>query len=154
MVIIPTEKSFDWKRTPLALFAIVLANILVFFLYQSGDSPKIQQALAQYNQHQLLQTEWPIYRDYLKERGEEELITEYQQMIESGMADSVSLTLLLDFEFKQHLQANARSHITHLKYEDWSFQRDFINQQLNSISFIAGGLTLFGAACRRAFAIR
>ena len=48
MIIVPTEKRFDWKRSPLMLIGIVVLNVLVFFLYQSGDSQKYTEALELY----------------------------------------------------------------------------------------------------------
>lgn len=62
MIIIPTEKRFDWRHAPVMLFGIILFNILVFFLYQSGDDRKIAQTLEAYGESGYFELEWPLYR--------------------------------------------------------------------------------------------
>lgn len=140
MIIVPTEKRFDWQHTPLALFAVVLLNILVFFLYQSGDSVKFERAFAAYQQNQLFSLEWPIYRDYLALQEQEEMLEEYEALVEQGFAANVSSVLLADFDFARYLNKNAHKFITNLYYEDWRFARDQVNSHLWSVSFLSAGL--------------
>lgn len=140
MIIVPTEKSFDWKHTPLALFAVVLLNVLVFFVYQSGDQVKLEQASLAYEQYQLFAIEWPIYQEYLVAQDEEERAQSYQTLLDQGFAAEVSMALLMDFEFTRHLEANGREFITNIYYDDWYLNRAAVNAQVSSISFLSAGL--------------
>ncbi|MEX1033820.1 MAG: rhomboid family intramembrane serine protease [Cellvibrionaceae bacterium] len=140
MVIVPTEKSFDWQYTPAVLLSLVMINVLVFFLYQSGDNTKLMQAFASYQQQQLFDVEWPIYRKYLVARDEQELADDYQAAIEEGFGVDVQFALLVDFDFKSYIDANGREHFTNTHYEDWRNARAIINRQLEAISFLNFGL--------------
>ena len=40
MIILPAERRLDWNNAPVALVAIIVLNILVFFLYQAGDDDR------------------------------------------------------------------------------------------------------------------
>lgn len=140
MVIIPTEKSFDWKHTPVVLFTLVVINALVFFLYQSGDNLKLQQAFAAYQQNQLFRIEWPIYRQYLIDNGEESLAREYTAMVEESFAAEVVTALVVDFDFARFLEAQGREFITNIYYDDWYYQRKAVNAHLKSVSIFNHGL--------------
>lgn len=140
MIIVPTEKRFDWQHTPLALFAVVVLNVLVFFLYQSGDNAKFERAFAVYEQYELFTLEWPIYQDYLATQGQAELAEEYAALVDQGLSPSVSAALLVDFDFARYLDDYARDHITNLYYEDWYMDRQAVNKALMSVSFISAGL--------------
>lgn len=62
MVILPTEKRFDWQHTPVMLFGVVLLNTPIVFLCQSGDISKLNQAHFAYVVQGLLELEWPVYK--------------------------------------------------------------------------------------------
>ncbi|GAB1255620.1 rhomboid family intramembrane serine protease [Aurantivibrio plasticivorans] len=86
MIILPTEKSFDWQHAPVVLISIVLLNVFVFFFYQSNDSAKFEQAYTTYESTGLLEIEWPIYKQYLIDQGETELAEEYQEYVDERAA--------------------------------------------------------------------
>lgn len=58
MLIVPTEKQFDWKHAPVVLLLIVLTNIAVFIFYQSQDFGKVTSALTPFVDEGLLEQEW------------------------------------------------------------------------------------------------
>lgn len=66
MIIIPVEKQFKWKQAPYVLFAIVLINIAIFFFLQLNDPVKMVQTFELYQQKGLIDTEMPLYEDYLQ----------------------------------------------------------------------------------------
>src|SRR5690606_33114176 len=114
MVILPTEKRFDWQRAPLSLLFLVLLNVLVFFLYQSGDGAKFQQAMASYQQNNLFEREWPAYQAYLLETERQEDAQQYQEFVDQGMPAMVAQALLMDFDFRLWLEVHAREYITNI----------------------------------------
>ncbi|MGQ9427470.1 rhomboid family intramembrane serine protease [Gilvimarinus sp. F26214L] len=140
MVIVPTEKRFDWQHSPLVLFGLVLLNVLVFFVYQSGDGMRLERAFAVYHQQNLLELEWPLYRDYLTARDQQALVSDYQSALDEGYAVDVARALLLDFEFKHYLAQEGRALFTNIRYEDWDLKRSMVNDHLDSMSFLSGGL--------------
>ncbi|PSF05101.1 rhomboid family intramembrane serine protease [Marinobacter fuscus] len=113
MLIIPAENAIDWKRPPWVTLGLIMACLLVFLFYQGGDDRKLEGALEQYLDSELLALEAPAYEDYLqrKIRFEDEQeraleLQEFQQLREDNEALWQAITLLLDREFYQYLQQN------------------------------------------------
>ena len=50
MIILPVERRLNWSHPPIVLIGIILLNILVFFLYQSGDTERYIKAITAYNE--------------------------------------------------------------------------------------------------------
>ena len=50
MIILPVERRLNWSHPPIVLIGIILLNILVFFLYQSGDTERYINAITAYNE--------------------------------------------------------------------------------------------------------
>ncbi|MCH8532596.1 MAG: rhomboid family intramembrane serine protease [Saccharospirillum sp.] len=141
MIILPTEKRLDMNRAPFVLFGIILLNILIFVVYQSGDSQKINDALQQYQQERMLPFEWPLYEAWLERQGEQEHLAELQSAYESGFYAEVAFELLLDASFYQHLQVVAQSELHFDEYQQWSRARADIHRTVQSVSVLANGLT-------------
>ena len=57
MFIIPTEKRINWQRPPIAMFGLMIINILVFWLYQGLDNHRIEMAISAYENHKLINEE-------------------------------------------------------------------------------------------------
>lgn len=140
MVIIPTEKRFDWKHAPVVLFVVVFINIAVFFLYQSGDDQKIERALESYQTSNYLDVEWPLFENYLAERGESELLDQVRDLYDQELYAELSVRLLMRTDFYFYLEANATELIVHEKHLAWMTPRLEINREIASTSFLAYGL--------------
>lgn len=140
MVILPTEKSFDWQHTPVVLISLVILNILVYFFYQSGDNAKLENAYSLYEEANLFAIEWPIYQEYLRAQGDDEKVSEYQIYVDNDHRPDVAYALLTDFEFNHYLNDNYRDVIPDADYSEWSATRPSINRIIESISFYHFGL--------------
>lgn len=140
MIIIPTEKRFDWQHAPLILFSIVLLNTLVFFLYQSGDNAKFQQAWTLYDQNQFIEFEWPAFKNYLAEHGRQDEVNQNQSYLDNDQKINVAMRILVEQGFFQYLQTNQQSLISPQRHEEWLTHRGQINTIIASISNNAFGL--------------
>lgn len=140
MIILPTEKSFDWQHTPVVLISLVILNIFIFFFYQGGDGKKWERAYFQYEEAQLLSVEWPLYRDYLSEQGNAEYLVQLQASMDNGMASEVSQSLLQDIGFNLYLNEKYHELMPDHVYIQWSSARRVVDSALGSISFIRFGL--------------
>jgi membrane associated rhomboid family serine protease len=140
MVIIPTEKSFDWQHTPFVLIGLVIFNVLVFFFYQSGDGQKLDTAYDYYEKAELFPIEWPIYKQYLLENNDPQVIDELQAYIDEGYADEAAFALLTDLGFTHHLHDNYRDLVPDGDYNEWSSTRPKITPIVESISSFRFGL--------------
>ena len=137
MVIIPTEKRFDWKHAPIILFSIVVLNVLIYFGYQHNDDKKVYSALSRYSELGLLEYEWPAYREFLESKNEDERLAEVQDLYNNSENPDAYFNLIYeivtDTDFFQFLlDAN---YLT-----SWSSARREISQQIESVSSISYGL--------------
>ncbi len=66
MIIVPVEKTIDWRRPPMVLIMLVALNVLVFAFYQGDDNEAVYDAVEHYRDKGLLNTEWRAYQAYTK----------------------------------------------------------------------------------------
>ncbi len=146
MLILPTEKRFDWRYTPWMLCTLVLLNVLIFFVYQSKDAHKFEQAYERYVELDLVTKEWPAFSTYLKEQQRDDELADYEAMREDGFEDELAFSILSERAFYPWL-----SHRSDLltfdvydandSWESWRRQREQINALMDAISVYAAGLT-------------
>ena len=157
MVIIPTEKRFDWKHTPLVLFALVILNSLIYFGYQFGDGYKQMESVVDYKSYGFLEKEWPLFREYLEKNHETQRLEKNQKLYDEILSikekdqhveyeEGISLeyeliqNIITDIEFYEYLEENAYT-VFYLNYiEKWALPRREINEKIKSVSAIALGL--------------
>jgi membrane associated rhomboid family serine protease len=75
MLAIPLTKKISLKNPPVATIAIILINILVFFVFQSNDEERYAAAVDFYFQSGLEEIEKPLYLDFLETRRPQEYRT-------------------------------------------------------------------------------
>lgn len=139
MIIVPTEKSLDWRHAPLVLCTLVFINVMVFFLYQSSDTPKIVEAISSYHAQGFIQDEWPIFEKYLEEQGDAQL-EEYRRQYAKAEYDYIIADLLMREDFYHYLQTNVRSYLTPDRFEQWVTERARLHGLIQSLSYVANGL--------------
>lgn len=145
MVVLPTEKRFDWQHAPIMLFTIVCLNVLVFFVYQSGDDAKFNQAFNHYSQSGLLRMEWPAYQKYLDSESETEMLEAFREQYQEQYTDEIIVTLVLDDDFMAYLGDHSSQLVFDLydegdNWDNWSRQRKIVDDELHSISSLSLGL--------------
>jgi membrane associated rhomboid family serine protease len=140
MIIIPTEKRFDWQHTPFVLFSIVALNILIFFAYQSGDAKKLQGAYLKYSQEKYLELEWPFFKKYLSQRNEEKTLRQYQSLYNEERFDQITSYILIRPDFYEYLRKDQYDYLQKNNVGDWFFIREEINRSIQSTSIFSFGL--------------
>jgi len=141
MIVVPTEKQFDWRHAPIVLFVIVLLNVLVYFVYQTGDSEKYVTSIGSYLDAGYLEKEWPIFQNYLREQGENETLSALIQQYDTGDETLVAMQILRRQDFFSYLRARADSNFQQPFLSEWENSRPTIQTAFNSVSTIAHGLT-------------
>ena len=145
MIVLPTEKRFDWKHAPVMLFSIAIINILVFFLYQSADQSKYINALESYEHNNLLRTEWPAYQHFLDSLDERELLNELNQQFNNERYSSIVEYIVGDEAFYQYILNNEEllyfdPYKTNDDFQNWRRKRNEVDDYFYSISTFQGGL--------------
>lgn len=72
MLIVPLHRAPTWENFPWVTAALVVINVLVFALLQSGDGRTRAQAVEGYLSADLPRIEFPAYAEWLRAEGEAE----------------------------------------------------------------------------------
>lgn len=65
-MLIPFDRKPDWRDPPVVTILLVLVNLLIFFIFQSGDGQGMQDAVRYYFESGLARIELPRYIDETK----------------------------------------------------------------------------------------
>lgn len=145
MVVLPTEKRFDWQYAPVMLIAIVLLNVLIFFLYQSNDAAKMEQALTLYAESGLLKNEWPAYQAYLTQDGDSEQLSDARELYKAQDIYPLAYAITADSGFTDYLHTYPDS-LTFDVYsiddnaQSWRWRRNDVMATIDTISSNRFGL--------------
>ncbi len=107
MIILPTEKRFDWSNPPFTLLLIITLNLVIFFFYQFGDDVKFSTAIRLYQQAELFDVEWPEYQTYLSEHDQSQRLADYRELYKAGDSVTLMMYMLYDQQFYQYLSDNS-----------------------------------------------
>lgn len=166
MLIIPTEKTFDWSNIPIVLIVIVLLNTSIYLGYQTRDSAKIDTILKTYVEAGYTDTEWSHYNDYInaqKKASPEQAqnldlqFNHIKDYVSNNNSLAVSYALLRDPGFSQYIHTHFGRHAqpseTKLEFSNyqemlkdrdtnktWLSTRDEARQILLSTSALRFGL--------------
>ncbi len=66
MIAIPLTKKISWRNPPIMTIAIILINVLVFFITQGEDDDRYLEAKTFYFESGLDKIEIPLYLDFLE----------------------------------------------------------------------------------------
>lgn len=135
MLIVPTEKRFDWAHAPIVLFVIVVLNVLMFFGYQALDEYKFEEASRAYYEQDYIDIEWPLYQKYLSEQNlESQQVSTLQlddadTLYEEGDYATLSFNLLRDDAFHEYLQEHYQSSdiVQQLREQNYRLDDNFQN---------------------------
>ena len=136
MLIIPAENAINWKRPPWVTLGLMMACVMVFLFYQGADDRKLDAAIEQYLDGNLLALEAPAYEDYLQREirfeGDRQSVLELQEFLALREQDEQgwqAVTLLFDRDYYQYLQDNRDLIWSVAERNQWSEQRGAIEEQ-------------------------
>jgi len=147
MLIIPVERQLNWRKPPLMTLAIILANVLIFFIYQSQDAKLLQQGVDQYIDADFAPLEAPVYKEYLERRirlqldDRIELAEEVQTAIDEKNEEWLAYVILLDPGFYSMLVDEGPLFWQNDVYFAWKDERaEIVEKYINNISSLRLGL--------------
>lgn len=148
MLIIPAEKSLDWKNPPWMTFTLMLACLVVFVFYQGQDPRLMHSALEQYLGHELDRLEAPIYETYLEreirlegETDRRDELEAFREIREQNDRPGLAVSMLVDRAFFDYVLENRQMLMTVREREQWQATRIPIQQELiNELSAFEAGL--------------
>jgi len=84
MFFIPFFRKVDWSNPPLITILLILANCLIFIIFQLHDDEHTEQAYEFYLQSKLPKIEIPLYFDYLNKTNQWEKLEDYKAILDSN----------------------------------------------------------------------
>ncbi len=139
MIVLPTEKRFDWSNPPFTLLLIVTLNLAIFFFYQFGDDVKFETAIRLYQQAELFDVEWPEYQTYLSVHNQSQRLADYQERYQAGDSVTLMTYMLYDQKFYHYLSENSVEILDPTIAEKWRVVRQHITNTLFSTSVLRFG---------------
>ncbi|PCJ44906.1 MAG: hypothetical protein COA99_06320 [Moraxellaceae bacterium] len=141
MIIIPAEKNFDWQHAPIVTALLILANLLIFSLWQSQDSEKLENIVQYYKTSDLPALEYPIYLSYLYQSEQAEFASHTEKRWDAGDREGIYHNMATDLGFIYILNQTDQAFWGADDYTRWLTQHQKIEQQARKLSFIQFGLS-------------
>ena len=118
---IPFDRKPDWRNPPLITLLLILANILVFMIFQSGDDRRMQEAIRYYFESGLAKIELPRYLDEMK--GASQPSTTSSAADPAAFGISVLLQMQRDTRYMERLQSGQIISPKDAQYPEWQLRR-------------------------------
>lgn len=122
MFIIPVGDRVDWKRPPVVTLLLILINCFVFFLLQSGDGRKDEEAMQYYFSSELPKLELNRYSEYLEKKGDSAGSQRFKSMLDKRDSNAL-LVMEHDTKFMHELHAGTVIIQQSPEFDSWTLQR-------------------------------
>jgi len=142
MIILPLDRPIDWRRPPLAVFGLLLVNVLVYFGAQAGDLRAQGEAFRWYHESGLAEIELPRYRDWLVDNGAREFVNEHGDALDEPRGPWLP-HLLSNGRFQQALAAGEIIEPADDVYPEWRQKRLRFERRLDESTAMRWGLRPF-----------
>ena len=140
MIIVPTEKRFDWQNAPIVLFFIVILNVLVFYAYQTGDSEYFDEAFSIYVNDGIYEKELPLYQDFLNQGNDYDKKEFFKEIVQHPNQSYIASYMLQDDIFYAYMLENGADLFEPDYYDYWLYQREHIHDLMFGVSYKKHGL--------------
>ncbi|MCP4690376.1 MAG: rhomboid family intramembrane serine protease [Desulfobacterales bacterium] len=143
MLIIPISGKLSWRNPPAVTIALIVVNVLVFFIFQLGEDEKFMQAHEYYFKSGLAEIELPRYLDYRESRSEdpEEDFSLPEDEDERAMAKfHYYMEMMTDHDFQTMLRQDEIVRADDPVYAEWKSLRTNYNEKVSRIFMMKYGL--------------
>ena len=118
---LPLDRKPDWKNPPLVTLFLVLANVLVFYIWQHNDENHRRDAFEHYMVSELYKTET---EQYLKFRNKKIELTDQDYQRFNNKVQDIFYEMRKDIEFQQKLDADQIIKPGDKEYAAWKQKRE------------------------------
>ncbi|HEY0179763.1 MAG TPA: rhomboid family intramembrane serine protease [Dokdonella sp.] len=131
MLILPLHRTPRLANLPWAALALILTNVFVFCVLQSGDDERLEGALDGYVESGLAREEFPAYHDWLAAQdASAERAAEFDAWVEAGATQPAAQQLQSDAAFVAALHAG---HVPGVGGAEWRARRDEFERRWNAV---------------------
>ncbi|MEW8292661.1 MAG: rhomboid family intramembrane serine protease [Candidatus Thiodiazotropha endolucinida] len=138
MIILPLERSFDWRNPPLVTLLLVAINCFCFFSWQNDENKRFNQAMEFYRDSGLAQLEYSEFIRYSEVSNPESV----KEIGNSGHYTIMThfFDMRANFDFYHALINNEVISSDNENYFDWKTKRDQFNHLLEQVTYLEYGL--------------
>ena len=118
MLILPMERTFDIRRPPVVTILLLIINVIVFMSTSGSDEELMFTAVEAYETQELLETELPLFKDYLiMEAGDSDWFDVWDEMesvdeLGDDQRFYLVMQILTDSNYKDFLENRVTSFTT------------------------------------------
>lgn len=138
MLILPFFRKIDWHSPPVITLLIILINVFVYFVMQSGDEEAFDEAVNYYLESSLPDIEYPLYAAYLqqsdqREKHDELFETKSNSRKKHKPNPNIYFALEHDMPFQNKLEADEIVTPANKDYATWKSERDHYTELTDDI---------------------
>ena len=139
MLIVPLSKKVGWRNPPIVTLTLVLANFLIFFLFQIGDNKASMEAEISYVESGLARIEIPRYDNYLADQNAGDPSAEPTDLDDEHAVYVRHFQMESDAAFIRLLTADRIVAPNEPAYENWRLLRNaYEEKRARSVAFTHG----------------
>ena len=130
---LPLDRKPDWRHPPLVTLLLILANLVVFFVWQINDDQYEHEAVSYYFSSDLPEIELTAYRQYLNDPVNPTAFHEANRRLVTGeteMQQQLLSMLVVDGPFLERLEAGQIIQPGIPGFSTWQSQRAEFEQLL------------------------
>lgn len=132
MLILPLHRAPTWKRFPWATLLLIVANVVVFAFFQSGDHRVRARAIDGYIAAGLDRIEFPAYAQWLREHDEADQAGAFDMLAQMDKATAAAM-LQSDDAFVAALDAGSIVSVDADGHDGWKRDRAAFALQWNAV---------------------
>ena len=130
---LPLDRKPDWRHPPLITLLLILANLMVFFVWQINDNQYEHEARNYYFSSDLPEIELSAYQQYLQNPANPTAFSGALKSIDASQTElqhQLLSMLVVDGPFLQRLEAGQIITPDNAEFDDWQLQRSEFAQLL------------------------
>ena len=132
MLILPLHRRMTWATAPMVTLALILINLLVYLILQSGDDRVLRNALDYYQQSQLGRIEFPAYAKWLHDQAGSRDVAQRLEAMQVAPPEMQVALIESDEKFLAALRADSVIDPNNADYADWHSKRSEFDRIRNS----------------------
>ena len=141
MFLLPFDRKIDWSNAPVVTIFLVLINVLVFFVIQTGDRQRLADAMDMYFSSGLHKIEFPRYMQHQQKNGnrQPEITPDFNSKLRPEQQE-ILWALQSDYGFMKDLESDKIITPDDQQYEKWKQTRKQYESLIASVVWYEHGL--------------
>ncbi len=138
MLVVPTLENLQWRNFPYVTTALIVINCLVFFVLQTGDDRRFEEAADLYIDSGLLAVEAKVYQKYQQQHDETQTIPA-PLSAERELLMGYWIEITMNADFQDYLLSNPPDTTENPYSDSWNDLRIQYERMIDRVVFYTYG---------------